>query len=143
MTSYTLLLLPNLSELEKLFNWLENIPASELITSSGLALVCEEVFCNIVNHAYSGNPDPQNRQVQLSLALSNDYLRLEFIDQGIALPRLPSGKTDLETGLEDRPIGGLGWTFIRHYMDEIAYRREQGKNILTLSKRVKGDTNGD
>lgn len=134
MITHTLSLQPSLSELEKLFTWLEELPTTQLIPATGLALVCEEVFCNIVNHAYSGHPDPQNRKVQLSLSLDNDYLIIEFLDYGIALPQLPTGKIDRETSLDDKPIGGLGWTFIRHYMDEVAYRRLHDSNILTLTK---------
>ena len=37
---------------------------------------------------------------------------------------------------EDREIGGLGIHLVRQLMDEIRYERVEGKNILTLVKKV-------
>jgi anti-sigma regulatory factor (Ser/Thr protein kinase) len=37
---------------------------------------------------------------------------------------------------EDRPPGGWGIELVRHYMDEIRYRREAGENVLRLTKRL-------
>ena len=48
------------------------------------------------------------------------------------LARLP--KPDVDAPIEERKIGGLGVYFIRSIMDEVHYRREQDRNILTLIK---------
>ena len=36
--------------------------------------------------------------------------------------------------MEERPIGGLGVYLVRTMMDETRYRREEGRNHLTLVK---------
>jgi sigma-B regulation protein RsbU (phosphoserine phosphatase) len=38
--------------------------------------------------------------------------------------------------LEERSIGGLGIHLVRQIMDQIQYRREDNKNILTLIKKM-------
>ena len=43
---------------------------------------------------------------------------------------------DTTLSVEERQIGGLGIYLVRELMDSINYEREDGKNILTLIKRV-------
>ncbi|MBQ1603678.1 MAG: ATP-binding protein, partial [Oscillospiraceae bacterium] len=43
---------------------------------------------------------------------------------------------DTSLAVEDREIGGLGIHLVRQLMDEIRYERVEGKNILTLVKKV-------
>ena len=37
---------------------------------------------------------------------------------------------------EERPIGGLGIFLIRQIMNEVKYQRIDGKNVLTLEKKL-------
>ena len=37
---------------------------------------------------------------------------------------------------EERQIGGLGIFLIRQIMNEVKYERIQGKNVLTLEKKL-------
>jgi serine/threonine-protein kinase RsbW len=46
---------------------------------------------------------------------------------------------DLNADLESRPVGGLGVHFMKTLMDEVAYRREGDRNVLTMRKRFGGD----
>ena len=45
---------------------------------------------------------------------------------------------DIDTTLpaEDRDIGGLGIHLVRQIMDSINYERIDGKNVLTLTKKI-------
>jgi hypothetical protein len=45
---------------------------------------------------------------------------------------------DTATALEDRSVGGLGIYLVRSLMDEVAYRREDGQNVLAMRKRASG-----
>ena len=45
--------------------------------------------------------------------------------------RRPTSTSDLES----RPIGGLGVHFVKTLMDEVAYRRDGDRNVLTMRKR--------
>lgn len=97
------------------------------------ALLLEEFFVNVVSHAF---PDPGPHQITVSLERRGDWLEIECDDDGIAFNPLSAPPADTESPLEERPIGGLGIHFIRHYSDDLAYRREQGHNILTIRKRL-------
>jgi sigma-B regulation protein RsbU (phosphoserine phosphatase) len=43
---------------------------------------------------------------------------------------------DITLPAEKRKLGGLGIHLVRQIMDEIHYRREEGRNVLTLLKRT-------
>jgi anti-sigma regulatory factor (Ser/Thr protein kinase) len=55
------------------------------------------------------------------------------------VPFDPTAKEKVDTSLpaEDRQIGGLGILLVRELMDSINYERTDGKNVLTLIKRLK------
>ena len=43
---------------------------------------------------------------------------------------------DLAAGLDERSMGGLGIHLVRELVDEVSYRRVDGRNELTLSKHI-------
>ncbi|MDE2993123.1 MAG: ATP-binding protein [Chloroflexota bacterium] len=43
---------------------------------------------------------------------------------------------DTAASLEERSVGGLGIHLVRTMMDELHYRREQGRNYLTLTTHI-------
>ena len=45
--------------------------------------------------------------------------------------RTPEGEA------KDRPVGGLGIHMYRKIMDSVTYKRQDNKNILTLTKRIR------
>jgi anti-sigma regulatory factor (Ser/Thr protein kinase) len=38
--------------------------------------------------------------------------------------------------IEERPIGGLGVFIVKSMADSLDYRRERGRNIVTMRKRT-------
>ncbi len=96
-------------------------------------LVLEELGVNIVTHGHDNNPD---HEFEIILDSDTDELTIELRDEGQAFnPLTDSPEPDLESGLDDRPIGGLGIYLVRTMMDELSYRREDNKNILKIVKR--------
>ena len=63
---------------------------------------------------------------------------LDFIisDTGIPFDPTAAPEADTSLGVEDRPIGGLGIFLVRKIMDKVSYRRENGKNILSMTKFI-------
>jgi anti-sigma regulatory factor (Ser/Thr protein kinase) len=45
-------------------------------------------------------------------------------------------EADITLSADDREIGGLGIFLIRQIMNEVRYERIEGKNVLTLEKRL-------
>lgn len=96
-------------------------------------LVLEELVVNVINYGHRGDP---NHEIGIDLAWESDTLTLELVDDAPAFnPLEDNPEPDLTSKLEDRPIGGLGIYLVHQLMDEISYRREGGRNHLTLVKR--------
>ena len=62
--------------------------------------------------------------------------RVEVEDDGRAFNPLDLPPVDTTVPLEQRPVGGLGVHMIRQLMDSVEYRRADGRNILTLTRRA-------
>jgi anti-sigma regulatory factor (Ser/Thr protein kinase) len=116
------------TELEK-FAAAERLPPTLL---GSLALVIEEVVCNVVFHAYD---DDHEHEIELRLAVEGDVLTLEVEDDGRDFDPLSLPAPDLGAPLPGRPVGGLGIPLIRRLMDEMRHERRGGRNRLTLTKR--------
>lgn len=97
-------------------------------------LVIEEVGVNVVSYAYAD--DAETHSFAISVASEPDAVTIEVVDGGRPFDPLKDAPLpDLESDVDERPIGGLGVHFVREMMDEVRYRREDGKNCLTMVKR--------
>jgi acyl-CoA thioester hydrolase len=63
------------------------------------------------------------------LATVQDFGR-EFDPLSLPIP-------DLSASLDERKVGGLGIHLMRSLMDEVKYRRVDGKNLLSMRKRIR------
>lgn len=93
-----------------------------------LALALEELLDNIIEHANPTAP------IRLRLWREGDGLTAELSDDGPAHDPFAQDPPDIAAALEDRGRGGLGIHFVRTLMHRIAYRRENGRNIVTISE---------
>ena len=96
------------------------------------SIAVDEIFSNISRYAYPAGTGEAT--VQVASRNEGKEIVVTFIDQGI--PYNPLEKEDPDTTLsaEERPIGGLGIFMVKKSMDDMAYRYEDGKNILSLIK---------
>ncbi len=108
-------------------------PSKEVI--SQLQLVVEEVFVNISKYAYQ---PPGSGDVKITCAVEKAMMKvtLTFEDSGQAFDPLQKPDPDTSEPLDDRKIGGLGIFLVKNHVDGISYRREDGKNILTIEKSI-------
>jgi serine phosphatase RsbU (regulator of sigma subunit)/anti-sigma regulatory factor (Ser/Thr protein kinase) len=89
----------------------------------------EEIFVNIANYAYeSGTGD-----VTLSVSVT-DKAVIKFEDKGKPYNPLESAAPNLETGISDRQVGGLGIYLVKKLMDSIEYSRFENRNVLIITK---------
>ena len=81
-------------------------------------------------------PDGQKGNVDIEVTADQEWMTFVITDTGIAFD--PTTKEDADTTLsaEERPIGGLGIFLVRQLMDDINYKREGNKNVLTLRKKL-------
>ncbi len=95
-------------------------------------LALEELGLNIMDYGYDGGPC----DIDIVLTSDDDAVTIEIIDGGPPFDPLHDAPTpDLDAAIEDRRIGGLGVYLVRTLMDDLRYRREEGKNHLTLVTR--------
>jgi serine/threonine-protein kinase RsbW len=94
-----------------------------------IELAMEEILVNIFNYAY---PDRQG-EVEITCGFDEGGgLQVEVSDQGVPYDSLARENPDLQVGIAERNIGGLGVFFVKQLIPAIRYRWEDGRNILTL-----------
>jgi serine/threonine-protein kinase RsbW len=116
------------------FGQAEQVPEKTLF---GLALALEECGSNIVNHALQRDA---RQKFQVVIEHTGSTVTLELRDRGPEFDPTQARRLEPATGADDRPPGGWGIQLVRHYMDEIHYRREDGENVLSLTKRLPQET---
>lgn len=99
-----------------------------------IELAIEEIFVNIASYAYQ----PVEGEAEIRCEVLQDPLRvvIQFLDNG--KPFDPLAKEDADTtpdALEARE-GGLGILLVKKTMDDVQYVYEDGKNILTIQKKL-------
>ena len=101
-----------------------------------LQLCLEEAVMNVVNYGFD---DVEDHDIHVDLVLQDDgrTLVVRIVDDGRELDPFGEGtEPDLDAFLQDQAMGGLGFHLMRKYTDEVSYRRQDGRNHLTLTKTV-------
>jgi serine/threonine-protein kinase RsbW len=96
-------------------------------------LVLEEAVSNIIFYAFS---DKESHNIGISVKMVNAKVTIEIEDEGIPFDPTLRKEPDITLPVQERPIGGLGIFLILKMMDTVRYKRENNKNILTLTKKV-------
>ena len=97
-------------------------------------LSLDELITNIVSYGYR---DREEHEILVTLTEKDEALVVVLEDDGIAFdPFSAAPEPDLEAGVEERRIGGLGVYFVKSLMDEVAYERRDGRNRITLIQRT-------
>ena len=95
-------------------------------------LVLEELGLNIIDYAH----DEGVHEFDICLTSEEGAITIEVVDDGKPFdPLNDAPQPDIASDLEDRRVGGLGLHLVRTTMDDMSYRRDQGKNHLTLVAR--------
>jgi anti-sigma regulatory factor (Ser/Thr protein kinase) len=93
-----------------------------------LELAVEEVVVNICEYAYEVPPG----EFTVSVDPGESSLIVEIVDEGVPFDPLSVEEPDLRAHAAERPVGGLGILLMRRVMDQVTYRREGPRNILSL-----------
>lgn len=91
----------------------------------------EEIFVNIANYAYGHD----GGSVIISMDLNDSpEAVISFIDTGVEFDPLKKQDPDTTLSADERQIGGLGIYMVKKSMDQVKYKRDGDKNILTIHK---------
>lgn len=131
-----LVLLNEISEIGKLPDFVDAAAeeaALDPAMAMSLNLAIEEAVTNVISYAY---PPGERGEVVLEADLQDGRLVFVLRDAGKPFDPTAQPLADITLGVEDRPIGGLGIFLVRQIMDAVEYRREQGENILVMTKKI-------
>jgi anti-sigma regulatory factor (Ser/Thr protein kinase) len=93
----------------------------------------DEVLTNIISYGYD---DEDEHQIDIRVTLDREAIAVRVEDDGRAYNPLETPAPDLAADIDERPIGGLGVHIVRSMMDALEYRRENGRNVFTMRKRL-------
>ena len=100
-----------------------------------LTLSLDEIVSNVIRHGFD---DHAEHQILVTLAVADGHVTATVVDDGSAFDPREAPLPNLDAPLEERQAGGLGMHLVRETMDEIDYRREDGRNVLTVRTSVAG-----
>ena len=92
-------------------------------------LILEELLTNIIFYGYQ---DHAQHVIYITFEKGDSEIRLTIEDDAIAFNPLEQEAIDLDTLLEDKPIGGLGIHFVKNLTQSLEYERTDEGNILRM-----------
>ena len=99
-----------------------------------IELAVDEAFTNIASYAYA--PGSGEATVRFEYAPETGTVTLTFRDSGVPYDPLKKEDPDVTLPAAQRKIGGLGIFLIKKNMDAMRYARQDGQNVLTLTKKI-------
>lgn len=98
---------------------------------SRLNLAVEEWATNVCRYAYRG----RNGSVWVAVRCEGPTLVVELSDEGSPFDPTAAAEPDISLPLSERSPGGLGLLFMRRMVDELRYRRDGHRNVVTFAVR--------
>lgn len=113
--------------LDAIERWLTDsrVPAAQI---ARLMVAFDELLSNIVNYGKG--------TIELHFTLADGVLLASIADDGPPFDPLARTTPDVDLGIDDRAIGGLGIHLVREMMDTLSYKHENGRNLLKLTKTL-------
>jgi serine phosphatase RsbU (regulator of sigma subunit) len=94
-----------------------------------LRVAVEEAVTNVISYAHATS-------IVLTAEVRDAVLRLTVTDDGQPFDPTTAPMADTSIPADQREEGGLGILFIRRMSDALEYRRENGRNVLTIKKNI-------
>ena len=126
-----------LRELSRVSAWVQDWAEQHRLPpriAQHLDLCSTEVVTNIMTHACS---DAGAQRILLRLGWQGEDVALEVEDEGSRFDPLQVPRPVSASTLQDARVGGWGIPIVRRFSDGLHYRREDGRNCLTLLFRPK------
>lgn len=103
-------------------------------TQMQVELAVEEIFVNIASYAY--HPEIGEAEIGVDAGGDPPTVTIRFLDHGVPFNPLERSDVDVASAAESSDVGGLGILLVKKNMDDVVYSYEDGKNILTIRKKL-------
>ena len=97
-------------------------------------LALDELLGNIAAYAYTAGSGEAT--VRFDFDDASRTAAITILDRGVPFDPLAKPDPDVTASAEERDAGGLGIYLVRKTMDDMEYRYENGRNVLTIRKRI-------
>ncbi|NYT77574.1 ATP-binding protein [Alcaligenaceae bacterium] len=109
-------------------------------TGFTLGLCLDEALTNVVQYGFKGRENNTDNRIELAVLQTEDNLLIEVTDNGLPFDPTLEKVPPLATSLDETAVGGHGLRLMRHYLQDIEYRRTEKHNHLRLVAAL--DANG-
>ena len=96
-------------------------------------LSVDEILTNTISYGYD---DDEPHRIELVVRMDDGALIVVIEDDSTAFDVTVETQPEVNAPLGEREIGGLGLFLVHQMMDGVEYRRRDGRNVVTLTKRV-------
>lgn len=103
-------------------------------TMMQISVAVEEIYINIASYAYGDSIGMAEILIDHDQALNS--VSITFKDSGVFYDPLVKEDPDITLSAEERAVGGLGIFMVKKSMDDMKYKYEDGKNVLTIVKKL-------
>ncbi len=132
--TYSIELKNVLPEISRLGTFIETMGTENTLpakTIHALLLSSDELVTNIISYGYA---DSMEHRITVAFVLSESAVNMTIADDGCEFNPLAVQEADTSAPLEEKPIGGLGIHLVKSMVDEITYRYDNNRNIVTVLK---------
>ena len=129
----TLTLKNDPSEIGRLVDLLEAFGPQSGLTEDAtfkLTLALDEIVANVVRHGFD---DDREHRIEVKVTVDDRTVTASVEDDGLEFDPREAPVPDLDLPIEMRKPGGLGMHLVKATMDSVEYRRQDGRNILTVT----------
>jgi anti-sigma regulatory factor (Ser/Thr protein kinase) len=121
------------SEIGRLVDLLEAFGPQSGLTDDAtfkLTLALDEIVANVVRHGFD---DDREHRIEVKVTVDDRTVTASVEDDGLEFDPREAPVPDLDLPIEMRKPGGLGMHLVKSTMDSVEYRRQDGRNILTVA----------
>lgn len=104
-----------------------------------VSLALDELLTNIISHGYS---DACRHLIRVTVSVTGGAVVVRTEDDGVAFDPFARAPVDTAAGIDERRPGGLGIHLVKEMIGEVAYRRSDGRNRITLRQSFAGGDAG-
>ena len=125
-----------LSEIERVQTQLEQFGSKHNLDPGfiyKINLALDELITNTISYGFE---DDKKHYINIIVTLVEKKLLATIEDDGKYFNPLEVPTPELDQSIEERKIGGLGIYLTRQFTDELSYKRENGKNVISFTKEI-------